>query len=232
MNPENLELLNKLYDKYNNKFRPLFIEVEITYQLIPLPIFNEIRAFSDHIARCYLENIPENIDKFQKEQIEKAKGHVTRAIFDCYKYINVKFFDKIKQLIKSTKHIELITINNGKFNAQFNEKYGECYKKQMEAKLIEANGIDHGKAIELYEDSYNISKDISKLISDTQPYFVTAKRKFIQRNILKIFGWLIGMIISGIISSYIFADWINNFKSSLHINLNQISQIITTNTNK
>ena len=42
-----------LYQSYNTVIKPLIAEVEARTEQFPLPLFNEIRALHDHIARCY-----------------------------------------------------------------------------------------------------------------------------------------------------------------------------------
>lgn len=59
-----------LYDSYNNIIKPLIAEIEIRYELFPIVIFNEIRAFNDHIARCYLHP---NDNKWISSQILRQK---------------------------------------------------------------------------------------------------------------------------------------------------------------
>lgn len=44
-----------LYNDYNMIIKPLIAEVEARTEQFPLPLFNEIRALHDHIARCYMD---------------------------------------------------------------------------------------------------------------------------------------------------------------------------------
>ena len=70
------------YKEYNMVIKPLIAELEARTEQFPLPLFNEIRALHDHIARCYSERISSNqVDS----EIHKAERHVTRIMLDCYK---------------------------------------------------------------------------------------------------------------------------------------------------
>ena len=91
----------------------LIAEIEVRYEKFPSPIFNEIRAFNDHIARCHREDIS---DLEIEDELKKAKGHIERIILDCYKFLNVELHRKvIKQFDKRTRGIDLGVINNGEF---------------------------------------------------------------------------------------------------------------------
>ena len=49
---ENNVRITALYQDYNTVIKPLIAEVEARTEQFPLPLFNEIRALHDHIARC------------------------------------------------------------------------------------------------------------------------------------------------------------------------------------
>ena len=87
--------LSELYGVYVGLIKPLLSEIEANYEQFPEPLFNEIRAFNDHISRCYIPNISQSeIDV----QIEKAERHIHRMVFDCYKYLNVYYNIQIEIL--------------------------------------------------------------------------------------------------------------------------------------
>ena len=76
-------------------------------------IFNEIRAFNDHISRCYMK--PDNKDWIDT-QIRKSESHIERIILDCYKFLNVSLYDKvIKDFDRRYKGVDLSCIDNGDF---------------------------------------------------------------------------------------------------------------------
>lgn len=52
--------LKNLYQTYNTVIKPLIADIEARYEEFPISIFNEIRAFNDHVARCYRIGIDAN----------------------------------------------------------------------------------------------------------------------------------------------------------------------------
>ena len=96
--------------------RPLISEIEAREESFPTPLFNEIRAFNDHIARCYLPKIAN--EKIITE-LEKAEGHISRITLDCFKYLDVFLYEKIRNFEKRTRNIDLTVLDNGQFFPTF-----------------------------------------------------------------------------------------------------------------
>lgn len=63
------------YVQYCEVIKPIVARIEAQSEKIPLPLFNEIRAFNDHIARCYYNNPS---DEYILEQVTKASRHIVR----------------------------------------------------------------------------------------------------------------------------------------------------------
>lgn len=97
MTPDFLKRLAPLYNRYNEVIKPLIAEIEVRFESFPTSIFNEIRAFNDHISRCYLKP---DYDRWVNAQINKAEGHIERMVLDCYKFLNVSLYNS---LTKSTR---------------------------------------------------------------------------------------------------------------------------------
>lgn len=97
---DNSKQIIALYDDYNTIIKPLIAEVEARTEQFPLPLFNEIRALHDHIARCYFKDItPEQ----RNVEIHKAERHVLRIILDCYKCLNLSIHDSVLLFEKQTR---------------------------------------------------------------------------------------------------------------------------------
>lgn len=47
------ELMLPLYKTYNDVIKPLIATIEAKTEKFPTPLFNELRAYNDHIAQCY-----------------------------------------------------------------------------------------------------------------------------------------------------------------------------------
>ena len=191
-----------LYRTYNEVIKPLIAEIEVRYEKFPTPIFNEIRAFNDHVARCHRENIS-NLDI--ETELRKAKGHIERIILDCYKFLNVALHQNvIKRFDKRTKGVDLGTINNGTFFAFYSETKRLINSHLKEAKLLEVQ--DKEKSLNEYEFVYNKFSELETFLSDNERHICWARAKYYSSKISKLIGWLLAAIISGIISS-IYIPW-------------------------
>jgi len=74
---DNSKQIIALYDDYNTIIKPLIAEVEARTEQFPLPLFNEIRALHDHIARCYFKDITPEQRNIEVLIASKPKRTVT-----------------------------------------------------------------------------------------------------------------------------------------------------------
>lgn len=108
--------IKALYSDYNTIIKPLIAEVEARTEQFPLPLFNEIRALHDHIARCYSEGFSESqVDS----ELHKAERHVLRIMLDCYKCLNLSLHDTVLLFEKQTKHVDLTVLQDGTFYPKY-----------------------------------------------------------------------------------------------------------------
>jgi phosphoglycolate phosphatase-like HAD superfamily hydrolase len=169
---------------------------------IRLSCINEIRAFNDHISRCYRDGITdEEIDA----QVAKALGHMERLALDCYKFLNIYCHDKtVKRFEKWTKKVDLSVVNNGEFYSRYKELYKNVTRNLKEAKRMEATNKD--KSIELYQLAHNQYTDLETLFDDNHVHICRAKARFSVSKVAKFLLWLFATVISGIASS-VFISW-------------------------
>ena len=196
-----------LYRTYIEVIKPLIAEIEVRYEKFPSPIFNEIRAFNDHIARCHREDIS-NTDI--EDEIRKARSHIERIILDCYKFLNVSLHMKvIKQFDKRTKGVDLGTINNGTFFLFYSETKRAINSLLKEAKLHEVK--DKAESLRKYEIVYNKFSELETFLIDNEKSICWARANYYSNKSLKLVGWFLTAIISGIISSFFFWEKILSF---------------------
>jgi hypothetical protein len=198
MNEENFAQLCELYKEYNNTLKPLIATVEALYENFPTPLLNEIRSFNDHIARCFRDNV--NID-FIIEHLDKAKNHQKRAIFDCFKFLNVKCNDEVKLFEKQTKRIDLTTINNGDFWIKYRQLKQQAVDFVREAKKKET--IDFNESFDLYQNAWITYEELLDFISKNNTAIVWAKFKFLGKITGKSLLFILMTLLFGIISSII-----------------------------
>lgn len=200
MNLEFFERLTPLYHKYNDVIKPLIAEIEVRFESFPISIFNEIRAFNDHVSRCYLK--PDD-EEWINNQIHKAKGHIERIILDCYKFLNVSLHESvIKKFDKEYKGVDLSTINNGDFLIQYKKIVREIIVSLKEAKSKEVLE-DKNESIAIYEKVHNKYTELEDLIEKNNRNLFWAKGKFYVNKGKKFILWLLSSIVSGIISTWV-----------------------------
>jgi hypothetical protein len=208
MNTENQKYLESLYQQYNTTVKILISDVEVTYEEFPASIFNEIRAFNDHIARCYFEDFTEDQKKYE---LEKAASHIKRIVFDCFKYLNVYHYDELRKFDKMYKNVNLLSINNGDFLREYSQLRSNIVITLKEAKKMEAR--DKIIAFNKYQETYNLFKRINELLKNNNSNLFKAKVFFTFKRISKFFLWLGTAVLSGIVSYIIFEILKNVFKN-------------------
>lgn len=196
-------IISPLYVEYNEVIKPLIAELEAREEASPQPIFNEIRAFNDHIARCYRDDIES--DKIA-EEIEKAQRHIKRITLDCFKYLNVSLYEKIHKFEKQTKNIDLTVINNGLFYPKYRRLMKLTVQTVRQAKKEET--VDTNRALEVYQEGYNLYCALEELIDDNLEVVKWARIKFSFKRTLSVIGWLLTAIISGLLSIFISCDFL------------------------
>jgi hypothetical protein len=194
--------LAPLYKIYTETLKPLIAEIEIQYEKHPVQLYNEIRAFNDHVARYYRDGITEQeVDK----QVAKAMGHWERLTLDCYKFLNIHCHDKtVKNFEKWIKRVDLTIINNGEFYLKYKELHKNAILNLKKAKQMES--IDKDGSIDLYQQAHNHYANLETLFDDNHVSLCWAKAKFSVSKATKILLWFLATIISGITSS-IFIPW-------------------------
>jgi len=204
--------LSPLYKTYNEVIKPLIAEIEARTEHFPTSLYNEIRAFTDHVARCHKEDVT---DADVDIQISKAKGHIDRIVFDCYKFLNVYLFDVVvAKFDKRTKNIDLSLIDNGRFYIKYRELRQSIIDTLKEAKSLETR-TNKEASLDKYQLAHNIYDDLEQHIIANDTNICWAKVKYTSSKFLRFLGWIGSAIISGIISSSIipWSIWWDYIKS-------------------
>lgn len=184
-----------LYKDYNVVIKPLIAEVEARTEQFPLPLFNEIRALHDHIARCYAKGItPAQTD----EELKKAERHVIRITLDCYKYLNLALHESLQLFERQTRNIDLTVLENGTFYPKYKALQTEAIRTIREAKRLES--VDTFSALEMYQNSYNQYTELEKIIENVIPDVHWARLRFMARKGVAVLVWILSAIASGVIS--------------------------------
>lgn len=184
-----------LYKEYNMVIKPLIAELEARTEQFPLPLFNEIRALHDHIARCYSERISSNqVDS----EIHKAERHVTRIMLDCYKCLNLSLHDEVLLFERQTKNVDLTVLQNGTCYPKYKTLRTKATKMVRKAKSLES--LDTQSALDTYQNSYNLYCDLENVIEEVAPDLHWARIRFSVRKSMQVLLWILSAIASGVIS--------------------------------
>ncbi len=229
--------LKDLYNIYNEVVKFLVIEIEYRSQKFPLPIFNEIRAFNDHIARCYLDDATN--EKVESEVKFKAERHLTRITLDCYKFLIILLDDRLKLFERQTRNIDLTIIQPGEFYTQykflkrkskktvreavytergpfyirFKELVNLCMTKVKLAKRREISS--NSEAIPLYKEAYEYYIELEILIESIATDVKWARVKFGLSRVIKIILFISAAAISGLVSLFFTCPSVADFLKSL-----------------
>lgn len=201
MTAEHSDLLKKHYNSYSYVIKPLVATYEAREQQFPTPIFNEIRAFNDHVSRCYLDDAT---DEFIQEEIKKAGRHTTRIILDLYKYLIISFDNEIKAFESRTKNVNISVVDNGEFYIKYKTLRDKSIFALREAKKKESLNHSQENIFEKFEESFNLYQETSELISSSHSNIQWACWKSNFRR----YGWIAGIII-GALTSFILQEVLN-----------------------
>lgn len=206
MNPLFEAKSNELFAQYNQVIKPLIAEIEARSETMPQPLFNEIRAFTDHIARCYFPDIP---DEKLQDELQKAGRHIVRITLDCFKCLNILLFKDVEKFEQRTKNIDLKVLDNGEFYPKYRKLKREAADTVKQAKLAESR--DSELALQLYDAAYNKYIELENLLKDSAEDVKWARIHFTTKRILKIVAWVISVIASGLISLLISCESLREF---------------------
>lgn len=206
---EHLENIQQLYDKYLKIIKPLIAEIEALYEEFPITILNEIRAYNDHIARCFKSEVSSD---YIDNQLNKALSHIRRIILDSYKFLIMYYHKKcISEFEKTTKGIDLTNVNNGRFYLEYVALKEEVLSISNEAKLKETN-VEETISYELYENTYKKFREFSNYLDDNYEKINWCKVKHYSSKFLSFIWWLVGFVLGCIVTNNneLILDWLNN----------------------
>lgn len=192
---ENLRLLEKLYQQYNDPVKPLLAEIEAIYEKFPLPLYNEIRAMNDHVARA----VTAVDDKKAVIQLEKAASHINRITRDCYKFLDVYYKREAERFDKLICTIEPSTTEDYQRMADYGKLSDKATNLVEYAKKNEHLVSDEETYVN-FEKAYNAYKELHSFIVNNRRIVFSLKRKkrikMIGSVIFSIFTFMLGCIIA------------------------------------
>lgn len=196
MTDSDRKCIEECYVTYCDVIKPLIANIEAQSELLPLPVFNEIRAFNDHIARCYYNNPSED---YIHQQVDRANRHIVRITLDCFKCLNVIYYRKIELFDTQTRNVDLTVIDNGMFYPEYTRLRREAAEKVKMAKSAETYNVE--ESLNYYQESYNLYSGLVGKIDEVAEKVKWAKVRFRIRRILTVIAWIMSVVISAIVSA-------------------------------
>lgn len=204
-----LNAMGGLYDEYTNTLKPILAMVESFAQEFPGPVLNEIRAVNDHVSRCFIAGRSEA--ECLKE-LKKGRGHLIRAILDCYKALLIEYDKKINHFFYQYRDVCIAVVNDGKFLPELIRLYDNAKELAIKAKCTESKSfpekedayIDYKEAILAFAevDKY-IKNNASGLVNATQ----FAKKQSKNNHKFSIYSALWGALFSAIVAILMKLFW-------------------------
>lgn len=172
---ETIKALSELYRPYTEVIKPLLALIEAEREEFPLPLYNEVRALNDHVARILSGECTN-----PEEEFNRAQRHISRLNLDCFKWLNITYNEKLSAFRKDLRNIDFTKINNGEFYTPFKLHIIEAKRLVKEAKILESKGatqdalVSYQKAFNEYCDAQEMTETIDwiwakKLYSKTRP---------------------------------------------------------------
>lgn len=177
--------------------------VEAEYERFPIPVYNEIRSFADHLSRYYDSNgIIDDVD-FVREQLVKASHHIKRTIYDLYKLLIICGKKEVENFERRTRLLDLRTVDSdGSFSATFMQQNRRAVDLTREAKSVEATG-DTLATYKAYDEAYQAYLILHHLLEDNAKLISKARAKWFAGKVLSPVCFVVGVIVS----PYIEAIW-------------------------
>ena len=121
---------SRLYNIYNTEVRGNLEKVEAYGKKDLVPIHNELRAFQDHLSRCFTAAIQGSLTRDALlRQTERAEGHLTRCRLDCYKSLWIHQGNRVQKMYRWPLRLSKFT---GSWGGDFLDSYVRLKREAKE----------------------------------------------------------------------------------------------------
>lgn len=187
----------EVYQFYNNRLKPLYVEIEARNK-IPVELLFEIHAAFDHMKRIYVEG--------EKSRIccQKALSHLKRGLLDALK-LKLKYFNiDIERLLVAQTDFSLV--DNGKYIVSLQQKKATIIQEAKQARLHE--GLkDIEKALESWLRTAEYIDEFESEFLKPEKIAWAKRKTFAFWNADFVRGVVAGVVSSGLVA---FAIWFFN----------------------
>ncbi len=209
--------IREILISYRTVIRPYIAFLELFDSEFPVEILNEVRAILQHLARCYYSEFAENKDDEEETEdlsedketeeteetekkshiqinLEKAKGHINRALLDCFKYSCLTLYDEYRMFMHVYRFVDLSSLDNGRFLKNLNDLKEAARIADRKARIEEGDSGDDIKVFRMYEKAFNHSVKLHQYISKHESFAAGLRRKLRIYNVLSALGWIVGVV--------------------------------------
>lgn len=168
------DMLVDIYAQYRKSVLLLLQKLEDIDGKRSINSQNEMRAMVDHISRCFMDGI-EECDVV--EELHGARSHMKRLTLDCYKELEVYYYDVAKKFYEeppeeTEKYLEadegfcttFVKLDGGNFWQKFCKHREGAIEETRLAK--EAETISTEEAYKHYEKMVDEYLSLEKLLDD------------------------------------------------------------------
>jgi hypothetical protein len=206
-----IQKLKVFFEVYRSEFVPVYADVVTILNAKPDETLYEIEQMLSHIDKAFDTTLGEQ-DRINN--VEKAKGHLERAILDCIKITWIEINNKLDLICSDTQKMSYcISMKEG----EFTKKYLE-YKDMLAAARrieLESVGVSPSKSIPEYKKAIRLGKELLECIDYDKLDTYTKKASGISASLI--------MLVVGI-SIVSIAYYISQF-NGLFINLIDVASV-------
>ena len=154
---------SRLYNIYNTEVRKNLEKVEAYGKKDLVPIHNELRAFQDHLSRCFIAAAH---GKLTQENLLKqtvgAEGHLIRCRLDCYKSLWIHQGNRVQKMYRWPLYLSKFT---GSWGGEFLDSYVRLKReaKEYNALARRCESSEKEQAYQHYKHSLDCLTELEEL---------------------------------------------------------------------
>lgn len=154
---------SRLYNIYNAEVRKNLEKIESYGKKDLVPIHNELRAFQDHMSRCFAEISSGNAsEEFFLKQMGCAEGHLIRCRLDCYKSLWIHQGNRVERMYRWPLYLSKFTGSwGGDFLSTYVRLKREAKEHNAQARKYESSNKE--QAYRYYKMSLNCLTELEEL---------------------------------------------------------------------
>lgn len=162
------------FHEYSDVLKPALAMVESVAQEFPGPVLNEIRAVFDHISRCFT---PGRTEEDCLNEIRKGRGHLIRAVLDCYKALMISYEERVERFYSQYKDVNIAVVSDGRFLPELTRLHDNAKSLAIAARKAESVAFpDKEMAFSHYQETILAYNEIIRHIQNHSDGLANARQ--------------------------------------------------------